>query len=136
MADVDPRFAASRTLRASVGLTVLAVALLGCGATAEATGNLLGSSAPAGGSGSAPAPTAPPRTGLPSAPWTDRPVHGRPHGLGAPSPCCALPTSPVRPPTPTFTPQPTPTLAPTPAPAPTLTPTVPSGADGGWPARW
>ncbi|WP_369393285.1 hypothetical protein AB5J72_41330 [Streptomyces sp. CG1] len=45
MTDVDPRSTASRTLRASVGLTALAATLLVCGAAVEATGNLLGTSA-------------------------------------------------------------------------------------------
>jgi len=45
MMDVDPRYPAPRALRASVGLTTLAAALLICGAAVETTGNLLDSSA-------------------------------------------------------------------------------------------
>ncbi len=60
MTVVDSRSTASRSLRASVGLTALAVALLLCGAAVEATGNLRDSSANGNSGSSHPATTAPP----------------------------------------------------------------------------
>lgn len=96
MVDSEPRSTASRALRASVGLTVLATALLACGAAVEATGNLLGPSANGGGSGSHPATTVQPTRPRPS----PRP---RPRLClsEAPSPSCPPPTSPAHLPRPT-----------------------------------
>lgn len=88
MMDTDPRSTASRALRASVGLTALAAALLACGAAVEATGDLLGSSANGSGSGSHPATTV-------------QPTPARSHVSETPSPTRPLPTSPVYPPRPT-----------------------------------
>lgn len=56
MRDVEPRSAAPRALRASAGLTALAVVLLAGGAAVEATGNLV--VPPAKGSQSHPPPPA------------------------------------------------------------------------------
>ena len=89
MTDVDPRSTASRTLRASVGLTALAAALLICGAAVEATANLHGS--PANGS-SSPHPTP-----------TVHPTQTRSHAPEAPSPDRPPPTSPAYLPRPTTT---------------------------------
>jgi len=70
MRDIDSRSAASRTRRASVGLTALAVALLICGAAVEATGNLLDSTPHGNGGGSHPTPTT---SGASKTPSTSRP---------------------------------------------------------------
>ncbi|MCX4549203.1 MULTISPECIES: hypothetical protein [unclassified Streptomyces] len=88
MVDNDPRSTAPRALRASVGLTILAAALLVCGAAVEATDNLHGSSADGSGSSSHPATTV-------------RPTHARPHLSETPSPNCPPPTSPAHLPGPT-----------------------------------
>ncbi|MCX5423807.1 hypothetical protein [Streptomyces sp. NBC_00078] len=90
MMDVDPRSTASRPLRASVGLTRLAAVLLVCGAAVQVTGNLVGSSANGGGSGSHPAPTV-------------QPSHPRSRATEAPSPDHPPPTSPAHLPRPTAT---------------------------------
>lgn len=87
MMDSEPRFTASRAQRVSVGLTVLAVALLTGGAAVETTGNVLHS--PTGGSGSGPRPTT-----------TALPTHTRSQVAVVPSPCCPQPTQPVYPPDP------------------------------------
>lgn len=109
MTDVDPRSTASRTLRASVGLTALAATLLVCGAAVEATGNLLDSSAHGSGAGSHPTTTAHPSPTRSRA--SDRPPPHRPP-----------PTSPTYPPRPTTTTTATPTATPTPTPTPTASP--------------
>ncbi|WP_405727471.1 hypothetical protein OG607_24765 [Streptomyces sp. NBC_01537] len=80
MMDVDPRSTASRALRASVGLTALAAALLVCGAAVEVTGNLL----------------VPPATAV-------QPTHTRSRASEAPSPDRPPPTSPAHLPSPTTT---------------------------------
>ncbi len=82
MMDSEPRFTASRAQRVSVGLTVLAVALLTCGAAVETTGNVLHS--PASGSGGGPRPTT-----------TARPTRTRSRVAVVPSPCCPQPTPSV-----------------------------------------
>ncbi|MBF9068405.1 hypothetical protein [Streptacidiphilus fuscans] len=78
MTDVDSGLSATRALRASVGLTVLAAVLLACGAAVQATGSLQGPSANGGGSVTRPTTTA-------------RPVH--------PVPTFPIPTHPAPPPT-------------------------------------
>lgn len=88
MRDIDSRSTASRTRRASLGLTALAVALLVCGAAVEATGNLLDSTADGSGSGEHPATTV-------------QPTHSR--VSEAPSPDRPPPTSPAHLPSPTTT---------------------------------
>ncbi len=90
MTDIDPRSTASRTLRASVGLTALAAALLTCGAAVEVTGNLLASPANGSGRGSHPTPTA-------------QPTPTRSHASDTPSPNRPPPTSPAHLPSPTTT---------------------------------
>ncbi|SEG49403.1 hypothetical protein SAMN05216223_105483 [Actinacidiphila yanglinensis] len=87
MSAADPRSTTSRSLRASVGLTVLAAVLLTCGAAVEATGNLRGSAADGSGSGSPPATTV-------------RPTHTSPHPGAHPTPHSRAPEVPS-PPTPT-----------------------------------
>ncbi|MEV0484070.1 hypothetical protein AB0I69_26100 [Streptomyces sp. NPDC050508] len=82
MTDIEPRSTASRTLRASVGLTALAAALLTCGAAVEVTGNLLGS--PANGSGRSSHPTP-----------TVHPTPTRSRASETPSPNRPPPTSPT-----------------------------------------
>jgi hypothetical protein len=88
MRDIDSRSAASRTRRASVGLTALAVALLICGAAVETTGNLLDST-PKGNGGSSPPAT------------TVHPTPTRSRASEAPSPSRPPSTSP------SYTPRPT-----------------------------
>lgn len=88
MKHADPRATASRALRASVGLTVLAATLLTCGAAVEATGNLLGPSVK-GSPGGSPPPT------------TVHPTPAHPHPSEPPSPSCPPPTSPTHLPRPT-----------------------------------
>jgi hypothetical protein len=91
MMDVDPRSTASRALRASVGLTALAAALLACGAAVEVTGNLLDSSANGSSGSSHPATTV-------------QPTHARSRVSEAPSPNRRPPpTSPAYLPRPTTT---------------------------------
>jgi hypothetical protein len=90
MMDIDPRSTASRTLRASVGLTALAAALLTCGAAVEVTGNLLGPSANGSSGSSHPATPA-------------QPTHTRSRASEAPSPDRPPPTSPAYLPSPTTT---------------------------------
>ncbi|WP_089098655.1 hypothetical protein [Streptomyces hyaluromycini] len=96
MTVVDSRSTASRSLRASVGLTALAVALLVCGAAVEATGNLRDSAGNGSGGGSHPATTPPP-------------THARSRAPEVPPPHRSPPASP------TYLPTPTPTAAPTPS---------------------
>jgi hypothetical protein len=111
MPDTDPRPAGSRALRASVGFTALAAALLICGAAVEVTGSVAGSPADGTGGGVRPAPTARPRNSA-------KPLPHRPS-----------PTAPNRPngPTPSTPPKSTPTVTPTstPTPIPTATPSAP-----------
>ena len=92
MMDVDPRSTASRALRASVGLTALATALLVCGAAVEVTGNLLGPSANGSSGSSHPATTVQPTHS-----------HSRSRVSEAPSPDRPPPTSPAYLPRPTTT---------------------------------
>lgn len=99
MTDIDPRSTASRPLRASVGLTVLASALLVCGAAVQVTGNLLGSSANGAGSGGE---SGDGRGSHPST--TVHPSHTRPRTPQAPSPDRPPPTSPTHLPKPATTP--------------------------------
>ncbi|MER7182897.1 hypothetical protein ABT404_26080 [Streptomyces hyaluromycini] len=103
MTAVDSRSTASRSLRASVGLTALAVALLVCGAAVEATGNLRDSAENGSGGGSHPATTPPP-------------THARSRAPEVPPPHRSPPASPTYLPTPTAAP--TAALTPTPTPTP------------------
>ncbi|WP_369225615.1 hypothetical protein AB5J52_32520 [Streptomyces sp. R39] len=115
MTDVDPPSTASRTLRASVGLTALAATLLVCGAAVEATGNLLDSSAQRSGS-SHPATTAHPAPTRSRASETPPP-----HRPPTASPTCPPRPTVIATATATVIATPTLTLTPTPTPTPTAT---------------